>query len=88
MTDVALKEYLESLIEALDRKMELQREADRRAVDLATSSLNHRLDSMNLFRSQILEERALYVRVDTFKWTVGFIVTLVGVVGTMMRLWR
>lgn len=88
MTDVALKEYLESLIEALDRKMELQREADRRALDLATNSLDHRLDSMNLFRSQILEERTLYVRVDTFKWTVGFIVALVGVALAIMKLWR
>ena len=80
MTDVALQAYLEKQIECLRQEVKVQREGDLRALELATSALAVRLESMNLFRQQILEERMLYVRVDTFRWTVGFLVALTGII--------
>jgi hypothetical protein len=88
VTDVALKEYLEGLIEALRREIQLQREGDQRAVDLATDTLSKRLETMNEFRDQIRDERGTYVRVDTFKWTVSFIVLLIGVAVAVVSLVR
>jgi len=80
VTDVALQAYLEKQIECLRQEVKVQREGDLRALELATSALAVRLESMNLFRQQILEERMLYVRVDTFRWTVGFLVALTGII--------
>ena len=88
MTDVALKEYLEGRILALEQKVAAQREGDQRAMELAAGALEARLDSMNLFRNQILEERLLYVRIDTFKWTMGFLVALFGLVVAVAKWWK
>jgi hypothetical protein len=88
VTDVALKEYLESLIKKLEEKLAAQREGDQRALTLATRAMEHRLAAMNMFRRQILEERGLYVRIDTFKWTMGFLVALLGLVVVLVRVWR
>jgi hypothetical protein len=88
VTDVALKEYLEGLIEALRREIELQRESDQRAIELATNTLSTRLATMNEFRDQIRDERGTYVRVDTFRWTVTFIVLLIGVAVAVIALVR
>jgi len=86
VTDVALKEYLEGQIEALRRELAVQREADHRALELAHDALQRRLDQMNEFRNQIRDERGMYVRVDTFRWTVGFIVALLLVVAAFIPL--
>jgi len=86
VTDVALKEYLEGQIEALRRELSVQRESDQRALELAHEMMQRRLDQMNEFRNQIRDERAQYVRVDTFRWTVGFIVALLLVVAAFIPL--
>ena len=86
VTDVALKEYLEERIDALRRELAVQRDADQRAIELAHEALQRRLDLMNEFRNQIRDERGEYVRIDTFRWTVGFIVALLLVVAAFIPL--
>ena len=88
MTDVALKEYLEERIEAVRREFQVQRESDQRALDLAHEGLQRRLDQMNEFRNQIRDERGIYVRVDTFRWTVGFLVALLLLLVSVVALFR
>ena len=88
MTDVALKEYLEERIDALRRELAVQRDADQRAIELAHEALQRRLDLMNEFRNQIRDERGLYVRIDTFRWTVGFLVTVLILIVAVAALWR
>jgi len=74
VNDVTLKEYIEEQLQAFRREMAVQRESDQRALDLAYQGLQTRLNMMNEFRDQIRDERGQYVRVDTFRWTVGFLV--------------
>lgn len=88
MTDVALKEYLEAQIEALRREMKQQRDADWRALDLARENLALRLEGMNEFRAQILRERQDYVRVDTLRWIVGLLMTMLAGLGGALAFWR
>src|SRR5438094_1072824 len=88
VTDVALKEYLEERIEALRREFAVQRESDQRALELAQQALQARLNQMNEFRNQIRDERGEYVRIDTFRWTVGFLVGLLLLIVAVAALWR
>jgi len=88
VTDVALKEYLEERIDALRRELAVQRDADQRAIELAHEALQRRLDLMNEFRNQIRDERNQYVRVDTFRWTVGFLVALLLLLVSVVALFR
>jgi len=88
VTDVALKEYLEERIDALRRELAVQRDADQRAIELAHEALQRRLDLMNEFRNQIRDERGQYVRIDTFRWTVGFLVALLLLLVSVVALWR
>ena len=88
MTDVALKEYLEERIDALRRELAVQRDADQRAIELAHEALQRRLDLMNEFRNQIRDERGEYVRIDTFRWTVGFLVGLLLLIVALVSVLR
>ncbi len=62
---VPLREYVDRIFAEREKAREAQLSAMRRAVDSASVQLNERLESMNQFRSQISEERLLYVRHDT-----------------------
>lgn len=88
MNDVTLKEYIEEQLQAFRREMAVQRESDQRALDLAHQGLQTRLNMMNEFRDQIRDERGQYVRVDTFRWTVGFLVGLLLLVVSVVALLR
>lgn len=88
MPEIALKDYIDAQFEALRRELKLQREADMRAIDLARETLGARLERMNEFRDQMTEERLMYVRIDTFKWTVGFIVSMIIAASTVVKFWR
>ena len=90
MTDVALKEYLEAKIEALRRESFQQREADWRALDLARDNLSIRLEHMNAFREQMMAERETYVRVDTFRWIVGTLLTVITILAAVLiaKVWH
>jgi len=88
VTDVALKEYLEERIDALRRELAVQRDADQRAIELAHEALQRRLDLMNEFRNQIRDERGEDVRIDTFRWTVGFLVGLLLLIVALVSVLR
>jgi len=64
MSEVTLREYIESLLEERQKAQNLQWQASQRALEAAEGALRARLEGMNQFRAQILEERALYVRRD------------------------
>ncbi len=88
MSDIEMRAYVESLVDALRREVELQRVADRRALETAERTLLSRLEHMNEFREQILEDRRQYIRVDTFRWTVGFLVSFIVASVALVRLLR
>ena len=66
-----MKEYVDTLVLALRREMDQRQVMNTQALDAAASALNHRLESMNEFRTQITSERGDYVRMDTFRWIIG-----------------
>ena len=66
-----MKEYVDTLVLALRREMDQRQVMNNQALDAAASALNHRLESMNEFRTQITSERGDYVRMDTFRWIIG-----------------
>ena len=66
-----MKEYVDTLVLALRREMDQRQVMNSQAIDAAASALNHRLESMNEFRTQITSERGDYVRMDTFRWIIG-----------------
>lgn len=53
MSDVALKEYLESKLAEMDRRYEVQSKLQDQALTLAKKELEHRLQGMNEFRAQL-----------------------------------
>lgn len=64
MTDITLREYVERILDERQRALELQFNSSQREIDAASKALGTRLESMNEFRKQIDEERALYVKRD------------------------
>lgn len=56
MTEVPLKEHLETKLEALDRVFTTQLEALATALKLATDALDHRLQGMNEFRDALKDQ--------------------------------
>lgn len=56
MTDVALKEYFETRLHDLDRRMEARFTATELALDKAETSMGVRLDSMNEFRDALRDQ--------------------------------
>ena len=71
VNEVQMKEYVDTLVLALRREMDQRQVMNTQALDAAASALNHRLESMNEFRTQITSERGDYVRMDTFRWIIG-----------------
>ncbi len=57
---------LEERITALDRRLTDYIEESRRAIDKAEITMNARLEGMNKFRDQILNERINFVTRDSF----------------------
>ncbi len=66
MTEVPLREYIERILEERDRAYRDSMSTARAALDAASRALESRLDQMNEFRKQVLEERANYLRRDQF----------------------
>jgi len=64
MSEVTLREYIESRMEERQKAQDLQWQASQRALEAAEAALRARLEGLQQFRAQILEERALYVRRD------------------------
>ena len=62
--DVPLREYIESIFREKDKAYDAALRAQRESLELAANALSHRLETMNQFRAQVLEERGLYVRHD------------------------
>jgi hypothetical protein len=65
---VSIKTYIDTRISHLQKEMELEGKAHELVhkelsdnVDLARQTLDYRLEGMNQFRAQILEERAKYL---------------------------
>ena len=71
VNEVQMTEYVDTLVLALRREMDQRQVMNTQALDAAASALNHRLESMNEFRTQITSERGEYVRMDTFRWIIG-----------------
>src|SRR5437899_12917140 len=71
VNDVQMKEYVDTLVLALRREMDQRQVMNSQAIEAAASALNHRLEGMNEFRTQITSERGEYVRMDTFRWIIG-----------------
>jgi len=85
MSDVEMKQYVDSLVDALRREMDQRQEMNSRAVETARSALEARLENMNEFRNQITDERGSYVRLETFQWVIGAVViTLLGTIGALV----
>jgi len=74
----ALKEHLETLIAATERRLEdlldaerhlrlARREDDARAIDKAEESMTRRLDSMNELREQLNTQDKTFVTITTFR---------------------
>lgn len=67
--DVAwLTKYIDTRFEGSDRIHASEREADKRAIELAREDMSRRLHDMNMFRDDIKEDRVVYVsrvEVDT-----------------------
>jgi len=61
VTDVALKDFLEAQIKALRDYVDLKNIAASRAIDLSHVDLERRLEAMNEFREQLVQERGTYV---------------------------
>jgi hypothetical protein len=65
MNDVPLKEYIEARFDALRIELDHRERINQRAIEKAEQALLTRLEGMNQFRAQILEERGeLARRVD------------------------
>jgi predicted nuclease with TOPRIM domain len=62
MNDVSLREYIEKILEEREKANLAQLLAAKEQLNATADALQHRLTTMNEFRSQILEERSLYVR--------------------------
>ncbi len=58
MSDVALKEYFEKLIEAADRRYEQRFVSGDEAIAKAERTMNERLNSMNEFRDALKDQAA------------------------------
>ena len=66
MSEVSLKEYVESIVLA-DSKLQEARFAEHaRALNLAKSEIDRRLEEMNQMREQINRERSSYVTRELF----------------------
>lgn len=64
MSDVELRIYVERIFAEKEKAYEAQLKATKESLELASHALATRLETMNAFRAQILEERAIYVRRD------------------------
>lgn len=84
--EIDVKEYLDSQIENLRREFRSQLQNDWRALDLARENMTLRLEGMNQFREQMNRERDSYVRVDTFRWIVVTLLSIVGILA--VRAWK
>lgn len=65
MTDrevVTIKEYIDEKFKDLEKRLTVQFELTDKALHKAEETNNARLEHMNEFRAQILEERGLYAR--------------------------
>ena len=63
--EVSWRDYVDLRFKEWERSHKSMIEAERRALELASDSLNQRLDHMNEFRRQIQSERLDYVRKET-----------------------
>lgn len=73
MTDVALREYLEGLLSAMEKQSTARWDAHARehillkeAIDAAHAVLEGRLEAMNEFRKQIQTERHEFIKKDEY----------------------
>jgi len=60
--DVPLREYIESIFREKDKAYDAALKSQKESLELAADVLSHKLEMMNQFRAQVLEERGLYVR--------------------------
>jgi hypothetical protein len=56
MTDIALRDYLESKLEELDKRMDLHFKLNDTAILKAEQTMGARLDSMNEFRDALKDQ--------------------------------
>jgi len=64
MSDVPLKDYIERILDERGAQHKAHWDSSEKALDAATAAMNARLETMNEFRAQILEERSNYLRRD------------------------
>lgn len=55
-------------------------------IEKTALALNHRLEGMNQFRAQLLEERGQYVRKESFEWIVKQVYMAMGAVSLLVLL--
>lgn len=58
--EIPLRQYLEILIKSLDDRMQQRFLSMETAISKSEAILSHRLEGMNEFRKQVLEDRDLY----------------------------
>jgi hypothetical protein len=101
--EVSLKEHFELLLKEQDKRIEQESRAAREAVQKAELAIDKRLDLLNEFRAQAVDESVKYVRKDQMQNMVErlaalessrdrvyggiLIVALIGVVNLVKLFW-
>jgi len=80
--DPSLKEHLLALMAADRRHCAAVREADREAVRTALEAANKRFESTNEWRQTYGDDRATFVRKDTFDTAIASLADKVSTLGT------
>ncbi len=61
MSDVPLKEYLESMFSAQQRELNVKHEAMSSAIELAREEVDRRLGELNQLRREVIDDREQFV---------------------------
>jgi len=75
VTDVALRDHLERLIEEMDCRWAQRFEATQTALNKAELALGKRLDGMNEFRDTLRDQAARFVTLDVMNTRLEAILT-------------
>ena len=67
MSEVTLRDYIDTRFMELEKKLALQSDLNDRAIQKAEESLKIRLEAMNEFRKQIEKERQSYMTRDIYE---------------------
>lgn len=70
---VTLKNYLESRLDEMEKRWQVRSDLNDKALKSAADALNTRLEHLNEFRSQILEERSLYARREDTDYKISIL---------------